>query len=89
MNKAKCSKKLIRSNIARVIIVFMLGAHLFLCPIGVRASEVDLMSVLRITLANQADIKLGELDVEQAGGDLQAAAGQIHGIGVAASGQLQ
>jgi outer membrane protein len=37
----------------------------------------DLMSVLRVTLANQSDIEIGKLDIESASGDVQAAGGRF------------
>jgi outer membrane protein TolC len=55
----------------------MVGASSSVAAENVAVLEGDLMSVLRITLANQADIELGKLDIERASGDVQAAGGRF------------
>ena len=62
--------------ILTIVLSLLLGTSSSFADNG-SAIEADLMNVLRITLANQSDIKLGELDVESATGQVQAAGGRF------------
>jgi outer membrane protein len=65
----------------QLVLTAVFGFVVFACPPvfaeTVSGLKCDLMSVLRVTLANQMEIEIGELDVESARGDVQAAGGRF------------